>query len=217
MDELQRLVAYSDKHSWFSVPNHFCGYRELHDDGSLGRAILWHSLRKEAFWFKLVTEQWYPLLNRLHFGNKTHSETPDSEPTFSKCSEGTLACSAQPYLLANVGGYGHDDGIYLLDSSHYRHTKNVSKSRTSPDQCHVNKTCSSKNIQDRDVYQLHDIAVDHWLNRVRKKGSIDDKDFAMAKTICKYRQTVMPMTKTRNEYLLSLRLSPEKYIITSAC
>jgi hypothetical protein len=204
MNELQRLVAYSDKQSWLACPAHFCGYRELCDDGSLGRAILWHAVRKDPHWFKLITDKWYPLLNRIHFGGKVHSGTPESEPTFSKCSEGTLAHTADPYLVANVGGYGHDDGIYyLLDPSYHRTTKK-SRSHT------PHTSCNSKNIRDMDVYQLKDVAVDHWIERVRQKGSTN-KDYKMAESICKSRQILVPMDKSRNQYLLSIRLTKDRY------
>jgi hypothetical protein len=214
MDELQRLIAYSDKQSWFVCSANFCGYRELTDNGSLGRAILWSAIRKEPYWFKLVTDKWYPLLNRIHFGGKIHSGTPESEPAFSKCSEGTLAHTADPYLVANVGGYGHDDGMYLLDSSYYRNNqkKRTPNATRTPQTSHQNNfdSCSTKNIRDADVYQLNDLAVDHWLERVRQKGSLD-KDYKMAELICKSRQVLIPMDKSRNQYLLSLRLSNDKY------
>lgn len=216
MDELQRLIAYSDKQSWLTHPENFCGYRELYDDETLGRAILWNAIQKESSWFKLITEKWYPLLNRIHFGAKVDSGTPESEPVFSKCHDGTLGSTADTYLLANLGGYGHDDRIYLLEPSYYRSYNKKQKSGQRSSRFSVTGSspysfcCSSKNVKDPDVYQLDDPYIDQWLERVRQKGN-SDKDYEMAKVICKHRQVLVPMDQQRNRYLLSLRLSADKY------
>lgn len=204
MDELQRLIAYSDKQSWLACPANFCGYRELADDETLGRAIMWHAIRKEPYWFKLITEKWYPLLNRVHFGGKVHSGTAESEPSFSKCAEGTLARTADHYLVANVGGYGHDDGIYLLDPSYHRNTKRKGTPVSFPG------VSGGKNIRDADVYRLNDTVVDQWLTELRRKSSTDI-DRKMAESICRSRQVLLPMDHARNQQFLALRLDDDMY------
>ncbi len=198
MDELQRIIAYSDKQGYFSCPANFCGYRELVDDSTLGRAILWHAVQKEP-WLKLVIDKWFPLLNRLHFGGRRHSGTPESQPTYSRCLEGTLAETADKLLFANVGDFGHDDRIYILNSV-FQVKNPVPRSK---------KISAGKNIHDKDVLSIDSVTIDKTLEHMRIRG--DKHNMDNLKTICKYRQILLPMNQARNEFYLSLRLNPNRY------
>lgn len=202
MDELRRLIAYSDKQNLLDNPTSFCGYRELIDDDTLGRAILWQAVRKQS-WLRLVTEKWYPLLNRLHFNCRNSdkdSMKPESEHQYIKYPDGTLSETADKILFANVGSHGHDDRIYILDPSIYKNARLVSS-----------KMSVGKNIRDSDVWTLNDTRIDHWLEQLRK--SKQSQDFDHARMLCGRRQALLPMDQKRNQFYLTLRMNPERYKI----